>query len=332
MSSLIVKVRKFTRLPHPNADSLFVAIPDGTNWNCCVRTDQFENDDLGIYIPVDSLLPSQMASDLNLPNVKEGEPYRIRTIRLRSRLSQGLLLPNNGRFKEGEDVAEILGITKYVEPEPTEEDLRISPEDFRKYTDIENIMNFPNVFIDGEEVVMTEKIHGKTFRCGWVDDEFYFGSARVAFKSNAKNKWFDVAVKYDLENLMQSHKDLIIHGELFGAGVQSLRYGLDNAWDLRVFDIFVRSEDRYMDFDELVDFCEKLNLPMVPLLYRGPYSTEKLNEWTTGKSATALRLGAQHVTEGVVVKPAKERWDFDNGLGRAILKSINPDYLLKNLD
>lgn len=327
MSSLIVKVRKFFRLPHPNADSLFVAIPNGTNWQCCCRISDFEDEELGIYIPVDSLLPVDMVNELKLLNSKEGLPYRLRTVRLRSKLSQGLLIPNRGRFKEGEDVAEALGITKYVEPDPAEEDLRRFPQEFVKYTDIENIMNFPDVLQDGEEVVMTEKIHGGTFRCAWTTDEFYCGSARTAFKPDANSKWLDVAHKYDLVNKLRDYPNVVVYGELFGAGVQSLRYGLDDSWDLRIFDIYFGLEDRYANFDEMVEWCEKLDLPMVPLIYRGEFNQDVLRQHTTGDSTMA-----SHIREGVIIKCVNERWNFESGLGRVILKSINPDFSLKHCD
>lgn len=327
MSSLIVKVRSFERLPHPTADKMFIAIPSGTSWRVCCNIESWAGEDLGIYIPVDSLLPVEMAAGMGLINAQEGEPYRVRTIRLRGQLSQGMMIPNRGRFAEGEDVAEILGITKYVEPDPDNEDLRRFPQEFVKYTDIENIMNFPDVLHKGEEVVMTEKIHGGTFRCAWTNDEFYCGSARAAFKPDVSSKWLDVAHKYGLVEKMRQYPNVVVYGELFGAGVQSLRYGLDDSWDLRIFDIYLGSEDRYVNYDEMVEWCKVLDLPMVPLIYRGAFSESVLTEHTTGTSTLA-----DHIREGVVVKPVVERWDFDNSLGRVILKSINPDYALKHLD
>lgn len=331
MSSLIVKVRKFARLPHPNADSMFIAVPDGTSWRCCCRTDNYIGEDLGIYIPVDSLLPAELVKELNLPNSQDGQPYRIRTIRLRGQLSQGLLLPNKGRFKEGDDVAEILGITKYIEPEPVDEDLRKFPQEFVKFTDIENIRNYPTVLRDGEEVVMTEKIHGGTFRCAWVNNEFYCGSSRSAFKPDVNSKWLDVANKYGLKDKLHEFPGVVIYGELFGAGIQSLRYGLDNSWDLKVFDVYLGAQDRYSNHDEMIKWCNFLDLPVVPELYRGPFSYDVLEYHTTGDT-TISSSGNGHIREGLVVKPVVERWDFDSGLGRVILKSINPDYALKNLD
>lgn len=327
MSSLIVKVRSFERQPHPTADKMFIAVPSGTSWRVCCNIESWADEQLGIYIPVDSLLPVEMAASMGLINAQEGEPYRVRCVRLRGQLSQGMMIPNRGRFKEGEDVAEVLGITKYVEPDPDDEDLRRFPQEFVKYTDIENIMNFPDVLQDGEEVVMTEKINGGTFRCAWANDEFYCGSARTAFKPDVNSKWLDVAHKHDLVNKLRDYPNTVVYGELFGAGVQSLRYGLDDSWDLRVFDIYLGLEGRYANFDEMVEWCEKLDLPMVPLIYRGEFNQDVLRQHTTGDSTMA-----SHIREGVVVKPVKERCDFDSSLGRVVLKSINPDYSLKHLD
>ena len=39
---------------------------------------------------------------------------------------------------------------------------------FPKYTDIEHYANYPTAIADGEEVVITEKIHGTNTRCGLV--------------------------------------------------------------------------------------------------------------------------------------------------------------------
>ena len=196
MSSLIVKVVTFTLTPHSNADSLSLANPVGTSWQCCVKTENFEPGTLAVYIPIDSILPSKLASALGLPSVKEGKPYRIKTIKLRGEVSQGLLVPLDelirldfipptyrDEFKSydeagpnenivltrflsdrdwaiGDDVADYLGITKYIEPEPEDRSQRSEPEGFIRYTDVENIKNFPDVLVEDEEVIATEKIHG----------------------------------------------------------------------------------------------------------------------------------------------------------------------------
>ena len=61
----------------------------------------------------------------------------------------------------------------------------------------------------------------------------------------------------------------------------------------------------------------------VPLLYRGAWKLE-LVSLAEGKTTFP---GANHVREGLVVKPVEERWDFT--CGRVVLKYIGEGYLLR---
>ena len=63
--------------------------------------------------------------------------------------------------------------------------------------------------------------------------------------------------------------------------------------------------------------------PLVPVLYRGPFSEAALLEHTSG----ATVLGGKHLREGVVLRPAVERESAE--LGRVILKSVSGDYLTR---
>ena len=67
------------------------------------------------------------------------------------------------------DVAEFYGIEKWEPPLKCEAG-DSAPEHpwFPKYTDIEHYANYPTAIADGEEVVITEKIHGTNARCGLV--------------------------------------------------------------------------------------------------------------------------------------------------------------------
>lgn len=380
MSSLFVKIVNYILTPHSNADSLSLANPTGTSWQCVVKTEKFESGLLAVYIPVDSLLPFNLATALGLPNIKEGKNFRIRTIRLRGEVSQGLLVPLNDLidlglltekrnvlkagslgpaiagtglefvdWKVDDDVAEALGITKYVEPEPDDISARREPPSFIKYSDIENIKNFPDVLLEGEETISTEKIHGSNFRAGWVSlplnqtaedncmwhegdagmppsHEFIVGTRRMALKSDesgGRNRWFRVAEKYDLINKMKPYQGYIIFGEVYGNGVQKMKYGEESV-ELRVFDVW--NGTRYLDYDDFVEFADNINVPIAPVLYRGAYSNDILS-YRNGK--TVVGLGA-HIREGIVIRPVKERWD--RAVGRVILKSVSEDYLLGNYE
>lgn len=178
MSSLNVEVVKVDNVvSHPNAHSLDIAIIGG--WEVVVRKGLFEQGSLGVYFPIDSKLPSGLESYLFPPDSKiildEG---RIKTIKIRQQVSQGLLVPceeiegylapsYDMVLKEGTQLTDRLGVTKW---EPKGTPLQFIPNfprknstnnsNFTRFTDIEHLQNLINLFENGEEVVVTEKIHG----------------------------------------------------------------------------------------------------------------------------------------------------------------------------
>lgn len=221
MFSLIVRVTKIEKIiKHPNADRLRIASFYGLGWNCIIGLDDFKEGDLIVFIPPDSMLPDSLIDKYKLEFVKKGG--RIRTVKLRGFISQGLCLPvpEGMNWKEGKNVAKDLGITKYEPPRAKyqnrpketlksvytkyrEGDITFSRwfkkslaviKDtyftkkkgsnplFSKYTDIENIKNFNTVFQTGDYVVITEKIHGTNFRAGKLKRPTKFWWQRLALK------------------------------------------------------------------------------------------------------------------------------------------------------
>ena len=125
--------------------------------------------------------------------------------------------------------------------------------------------------------------------------------------------------KYDMKNLIP--EDYIVYGEIYGKGIQDLTYGLDGI-DLVIFD--VKYKDKYLDWNAFVDFCKEKNLRHVPVLYVGSYLIkDTVDICTTGKSV----LYPKQIREGCVVKMVQEQ--NDSKIGRKVLKSINPEYLLR---
>jgi intein/homing endonuclease len=98
---------------------------------------------------------------------------RVKSIKIRKALSQGMIIPlsylpsGQGPWQEGDDVKDILGITKFEPPKRAQAALRgnqaskkqVNPN-FNKYTNLEHFKNYPDVFDEDDEVVITEKIHG----------------------------------------------------------------------------------------------------------------------------------------------------------------------------
>ena len=197
---------------HPNADTLSIVKVKG--WQCIVKTDEFKDVKLAAYIPIDSLIPESLQTVIPVK--------RIKTIRLRGIISQGVLLPVRENWKAGDDVSEELRITKYEPPEPTilgGEDT-YTPEGFIKYTDIERIQNYPNIITPDMEVVISEKLHGTNFRVAMLDGKFYVGSHRNTKKRAEGDKketvYWQMALQEDIENKLrrQGYNNLVLFGEI----------------------------------------------------------------------------------------------------------------------
>ena len=77
---------------------------------------------------------------------------------------------------------------------------------------------------------------------------------------------------------------------------------------------------KYLDWDDVLNIAGAFEVELVPILYRGPFSLDKIKELAKGNSTFS-----DHIREGVVVKPVVER--IDPKVGRVILKYINDDYL-----
>ena len=186
-SKFEVKVLKpYKVILHPNADKLDVLIFEGElGFRCVVGRDQFTTNDLVIFVPPDAVLPKSMVDKLNegskvkISNSGRIRPANIRQLyQLTGYYSEGLVLKPEIWLdtvpKEGDNVAEDLGIKKYEAPEPGFQKARkgFNPwyknNSFPKYVDIERLQKYPNLFKEDDEVVVTVKAHGTNLRCGWV--------------------------------------------------------------------------------------------------------------------------------------------------------------------
>ena len=340
MSILIVKVCKIKEVnPHAAADRLDCAIVNG--WQCVVSKDKYKADDLIVYFPPDTTLPETVTDELGVSNYCQrtaDQGMRIRQVRLRGEPSFGLIvdLPDGVDWKEGDTVDEHYGAKKYDPPVKGHggDILGNNHILFDKFTDIQNLRNFVDVFEDGEEVVCTEKIHGTCVRGIVIQDEtegelLFFGSkqhprTRPDTEEEMKSHlyWLPYtlqSVKDMFNDLKTKHKVIEIYGETYGR-VQSLKYGI-NGIAFRCFGL--KLDGRYVDFDERVRICEKYGVPMVPVLYRGPYSLEKIKEVSEGNTTVA---DIDQIREGTVVQPIKER--THPAIGRLILKYVSDTYLM----
>lgn len=365
MSSLIVEVCKVEETAtHPNADRIErVRVK---NWWCIAGKGQYKVGDLVVYVPPDSVLPEDLANRWGIAkycvplgrDISGERPagLRVRASRFRGVSSFGTLQNlDDPTWEAGKDVREHYGITKYEPPmKCSDGDAAPNVAAFHEYTSIEALGNFPNVFTEGEEVIVTEKIHGTNSRVGevyhldengqpdWVWMAGSHGSRRKEFNDKGIRSKYWLPFKENSTDLDDPMKEMIdcicagfgagrsvvVFGEIFGPGIQDMHYG-QKGLTYRIFDIAV--DGNYLDHDDVeawVGMYKEDGISMVPILYRGPYSLAKMDELVDGPTTVANKEDIKQPfkgREGIVVKPIKERFDPVLG-GRAILKYVSVDY------
>lgn len=316
-------------LPHENAERLEVIPVNG--WQAISAKGNFKPGDRAVYIEPDYMVPTDHPEFSFL--AKEGKTHhRLKAVRLRGKLSFGLLIPVPETLRDrptGANVMEDLGIRRYVPPPP-----RMSGESLGNMQslpeaewplvhapkfDIETYQRYAHVIQPGEPVVITEKIHGANARYVYHEGIFYMGSRNRWLKSDADHIW-SRAVTPAIRDWCQMNPSNVLYGEVYGP-VQSLKYGLTQP----KFVAFATY--RYGSWDDLLVLFSYLKsvgtaVPHVPVLYEGPFDEAKMKELAEQDSVVAQEKG--HMMEGVVVVPQQERFHAD--IGRVALKHISNRY------
>lgn len=352
MSTLKVEVQTVDEvLPHPNADRMAVlkigghttctglknvGTADTPDYQC-----PYAAGDPVLYVPPDAIIPDEVAEAWGVKPYL-GHDNRVKTVKLRGFVSRGFVVPvpvvDGKQAAVGTDLADAYGITKYDPPAPESEHHEPELTGFHRYTDIERIQNYPDVFVPGEPVYVTEKIHGTNSRVGLVrvdgDMVTVCGTHRCQVKLGAGSKYeYPLTLPAmgtllrGLTRLYPQAESIIVFGEIYGQSVQGVMgYGLSGQ-DLgyRVFDIAVDNE--YLPLDTTVTVCTITGLEIANVLFVGPFDMEMVESLSDGPSTIS---GANHIREGVVIRPYEER--YDDRLGRVILKRIGDSYECKQYE
>lgn len=359
--------------PHSNADKLEVcsfATKEGpTGYVCVTGKGQFKPNDLAVYVGVDSVVPlvGEGADRWHFLTTRlDGAgktQYRVRAARLRGLYSEGILMEPDAGDELGMEKWEAWHIS-YRNPQvsvglsvggPTPPSKRAAKIHFPEYS-VASLRKVPNLFDEGDQIVVTEKIHGTNARFGWVRMglfwKFVVGSHRVVktdlrpwyvklwqkiTKREVKRDggyyeqdlWNEVATKYDLADRLWDYRGMVFYGEIYGLtpngrGIQDLVYD-GPTLGLRFFDVYDLRERNFVDYDEFVRYCADCQLDTVPVVYRGPFSLDKMKELAEGKSV----LAPKQIREGVVGKMLTEYRDHLPGRPRKIAKMVGEGYRLR---
>lgn len=277
----LATIRKISEInPIPSADAIEVATVGG--WKVVVKRGEFSAGDLAVYIEIDSWVPTELVPFLtkgNEPRVYNGvKGERLRTVKLRGQVSQGLLIPISAVYgkigtldvQEGRDITDLLGIQKWEAEIPASLAGQVHgpfPNWIRK-TDQERCQNLVTEIFEenaGEKYEVTIKLDGSSmtvFARSTVDQD---DPSRIYLQSgvcsrnlwlkvneeNANNTLVSVALKSGLLGILEDMArngdgNFAVQGEIMGPGIQGNRENL-KTHQFFVFDIQNVDEGVYLD-------------------------------------------------------------------------------------
>ncbi len=310
MSRKLASVQRIREIcPIENADKIEVVKVLG--WECVVKkSDGFKVGDLVVYVEVDSIVPDRPEFDF----LRERK-FKVKTIKLRGQVSQGLVLPLSilpkGNYKEGDDVTNIQinkkRIYKFLSRTPFIR--RILPKrktykfpEFIKKTDEDRIQLYPNICEEYKDLTfsVTEKLDGQSATYFLLKNtkkifglfpktNYIFGvcSRNLYLPKENNSSYWKIAKKYNIRNVLEkligNNDYIVLQGEIIGPGILE-PYGI-----------------------KVVPILEDMKLKP---------TIQEMVEYSKGKSKL---LPIER--EGIVIRNYEKNLSF---------KVVNPDFLLTN--
>jgi RNA ligase (TIGR02306 family) len=358
-------------LPIEGADKIEIAKMHGLGWQVVVEKNKFRIDDLCIFIEVDSVLPEKPEYEF----MKERK-YRVKTIKLRKTLSQGLILPltnlptdelGTPMMPRDGNVSEILGIKKYEIPDNNAGKnlggfgkAKGKFPSFLRKTDETRIQNYIKVLDELKQYkcYITTKMDGSSISVFVNKGKFGVCSRNLEVKGPNHNyfrlqwlkvkRWFKkllgiptpaepvmdcghfwkAALKFDIENKLKTlNRNICLQGELVSPWNQGNKHTVTdyelyfyNAWDI--------DNQKYLDFAELKDICNKLQLNTCPVLMENVDITFNTVEEVLAY-AESINYSNGTPAEGIVIRPMKEMPSKVMNGSRLSIKAISNKFLLK---
>jgi len=332
---------------HPDANSLELVMIEG--WQIVTRIGEAKVGDKVIYCEIDSMLPGNAewlppAVKARVDEQNDKEWYRLKTIKLRKEISQGLIVPILPSCKElmgmkeydiDTDVTQELGIKKYEPPV-------FSGSYSHNHTNKIKVSNFPTHLVnktDETRVQSCVKLFNLLFsnpyyitvKCDGTSGTFVIDPATNEFLVCSRNQirpkpddvntcpYWKVAIEYDIENKLRSLEGVYaIQGEICGPNIQKNLLNLKNT-ELFVFNVVDIRDKRIVPFDDFIKITKELKLQTVPIEEAGDgfaYNDIK----ALLHAAEGKYKGTKNPREGLVIRSKSCDISF---------KAINNSYLLK---
>lgn len=307
-------------------------------WECVSKKGEFKDNDPCVYFEIDSLLPEEDRYEFLRGSSYKTDirRFRLRTVKLRGQISQGLalpvsLFPESEGLEVGSDLTDALKVEKWEPPVPSQivgdarsfswpisktDEPRVQQDDEMRFLEC----------LDGQPYYISLKLDGTscTFIVDPRDGEYHVCGRNYSYKRSEGHSFWQVSDRYSVEEGLRGLDGrYALQGEIVGPGIQRNRMGLKVA-DFYAFNVVDVSSGAKLCLDDALAVAEKVGVKFVPVVERGDsfrYSQGELLEMAKGKYRDHFPdAGASEDREGIVVRSLCCRLSF---------KAINNDFLLK---
>ena len=299
---------------HNNADNL--EILEILGWQTIVKKGIHKEGDKVVFITIDTIVPRCGWSEFLVDQKNPNKPIRLKNIKLRGEFSSGLVIPliefplQFESLDIGDDVTEILGIQKYIKEIPANlsgETLGDFPTHLTPKTDEDNGLNDPvlveKVLNYDSSITITSKYDGSSCTLIVENGELTQVCTRNLSKKETENNTFWKAAR---KLTIPENWNGVIQSELVGNGIQGNKLKME---DVKLFVFQISQDGKYMNYDEMKDFCENsLHCDVVPLVCKLSLK-ENISLWIDPlKKLQELSDKQKYPSgangEGIVVRPS----------------------------
>lgn len=318
-------------------------------WKCVANKGQFKKGDLAVYFEIDSFLPVRPEFEfLRNSSYKKtdimGEGFRIRTMKFRGQISQGLVLPLDA-FQDlpgpadvgiGMDVSEWLGVKKWeIEERATTGGNVIGtlPYDV-PHTDETRVQALPELIQEfaGKNYYISTKMDGSSHSISIDENGFHVTGHNYEYKNDGSSSFYNFVNEMEYRPFMEAFmaryglKTLTIQGEFCAPGIQRNRLKLTKPhW----YVFTVRENGERVGLKRMLDICEHLKMEHVPIEEEGKDLPSKYPT----VEALLERADGQYPNggpkEGIIIRTTEPEY-CSLISGPLSMKVVSNKYLLKN--
>ncbi|KAJ3326229.1 hypothetical protein HDV06_000105 [Boothiomyces sp. JEL0866] len=326
--------------PIPGADLIVLAEFNSIYWQCVMKKSEGIIGSRVVYFEIDSLLDKENP----VFEFMKDRNYRIKTIKLRGQISQGLAIPFNQfegliEGEDGTDQTEVLKVTKYVPPEELmcEGGSNItSMKEFPSFvykTDEPRAQTFKNLqtILATQDLNVTVKLDGTSATYYYYEDEFGICSRNLKLGENTKQTkgnvhFYEMVKRYDIEHRLKTlGRNIAIQGEIIGPGINGNRLKT-NIFGFYIFtgqDLLKGKKLAPEELEELIKELNEIESTGLTFVQVPSLGVVKAGTMKTYRDLLELSKGdfvlSKELREGIVCRNRNVSF-----------KIINPEYLLKH--